>query len=261
MAAAQRFNGTKETDVLIVAERQSFMTSAISSALLAEGVEPAFSLPDIRKTGGKEPPPPVTLLYIQDSGAQMRKYATYLKDRVGDGDWETGICLAGDGEDIEAAKSLIAGARITASFLRPINVKKLASELSGTVEKARREAAKKRVLVVDDQASELRRYKMLLENRYRVFIANSGMTALTVLARHRIDMVLLDYDMPVASGPQVLKMIRSEPETARIPVAFLTSRADAGTVMEAVKLRPAKYLLKSMPPGDILAGIEDVIGT
>ena len=63
--------------------------------------------------------------------------------------------------------------------------------------------------------------------------------------------------MPVTTGPQVLEMLRSEPSTSGIPVMFLTVKSDKESVMKVVSLKPEKYLLKTMPPAELIANIEE----
>ena len=69
------------------------------------------------------------------------------------------------------------------------------------------------------------------------------------------DLILLDYEMPICSGPQFLEMIRAEEKTANIPVIFLTSKDDAAAVKEVLALKPAGYLLKTSPPKVIIDSI------
>jgi CheY-like chemotaxis protein len=77
-------------------------------------------------------------------------------------------------------------------------------------------------------------------------MANSGIQALTWLAKNHADLVLLDYMMPVASGPEILEMIRSEEFSRDIPVIFLTGKSDKESVKTVMKLNPQGYLLKSI---------------
>ena len=86
----------------------------------------------------------------------------------------------------------------------------------------------------------LRSFKAMLDSKYRVYIANSGINAFTFLGKTPVELILLDYEMPVASGPQVLEMIRSEPSMADIPVMFLTAKSDRESVMKVVNLHPEK---------------------
>ena len=120
-----------------------------------------------------------------------------------------------------------------------------------------RENAKKHILVVDDDPTMLRTLKLWLSDKYRVYMANSGMNAISLLAKKPVDLILLDYEMPVANGPQVLSMIRSEATTKDTPVMFLTAKNDKESVMSVMDLKPEKYLLKTMPPEQLLKNIDD----
>ena len=77
------------------------------------------------------------------------------------------------------------------------------------------------------------------------------------IADNKPDLILLDYEMPVTSGPQVLEMIRSETKTDTIPVIFLTGKGDRESVMKVVALKPDGYLLKSMEKAALLKSLEE----
>ncbi len=80
--------------------------------------------------------------------------------------------------------------------------------------------------------------------------------AIKYLSTNRPDLVLLDYEMPIVDGKQVLGMIRSESEFSDIPVIFLTSKGDKESVMQVMDLKPDGYLLKTMPPEQIKQSID-----
>ena len=116
---------------------------------------------------------------------------------------------------------------------------------------------KKKVLVVDDSGAMLRNVKGWLEEKYQVILANSGAMAIKYLATNRPDLVLLDYEMPVVDGKQVLEMIRTETSFADIPVIFLTSKGDKESVMKVMALKPEGYLLKTLSPQEIVKAVDD----
>lgn len=105
---------------------------------------------------------------------------------------------------------------------------------------------KKRVLVVDDSEFMLRAINDLLRSDYEVITVNSGLAAIRSITLDRPDLILLDYEMPVCNGSQVLEMIRSEKDFADIPVIFLTSKVDKQSVSKVIALKPEGYLSKSM---------------
>ena len=117
------------------------------------------------------------------------------------------------------------------------------------------------ILIVDDDATALRSMKNLLSTHYKILVANSGMNAITILAKNKVDLILLDFEMPIVNGPKVLEMIRSDPNTANIPVMFLTAKGDKRSIMEVLRFKPEKYLLKTMLPKDILDSIDEFFKT
>ena len=121
--------------------------------------------------------------------------------------------------------------------------------------------AKKRVLVVDDEAIMLRSVKVWLGEDFEVSLVNSGETAIDFLTKHPVDLVLLDYRMPGMTGPDVLKALRQNELTKRIPVIFLTGKNDKESIMQVVALKPNGYILKTKKPEEIKAAVVDFFKT
>lgn len=109
-------------------------------------------------------------------------------------------------------------------------------------------APRKKLLIVDDSDFILRTMQDLFAADYDVATARSGMSAIRSMAVSRPDLILLDYEMPVCNGKQVLEMIRSDREFNDTPVMFLTNKVDKESVKKALALRPEGYLSKSLPP-------------
>ncbi len=122
--------------------------------------------------------------------------------------------------------------------------------------KKNEEVKKKKILLVDDSDVVRHAIKGLLEEDYQVSMANSGLSAFRGITLDRPDLVLLDYEMPVCDGRQVLEMIRSEKEMADIPVIFLTGRVDRQSVEKVKALKPDGYLVKSLNPAEIKKNID-----
>lgn len=115
---------------------------------------------------------------------------------------------------------------------------------------------KKKILVVDDSDTVCMAMQELLGKDYQVAVANSGTSAIRSMTLEMPDLVLLDYEMPVCDGVQVLQMIRAEKEFADVPVFFLTSRVDKQSVTKVMPLRPEGYLVKGQSPEDIKRNID-----
>ena len=117
-------------------------------------------------------------------------------------------------------------------------------------------SGKKKLLIVDDSAAIRYAMKKLLQNDYQTSLAGSGLSAIRCITLDRPDLILLDYDMPVCDGAQILKMIRAETAFADIPVFFLTGKVDKASVNRVLPLKPDGYLLKSAKLLDIKKNID-----
>lgn len=110
------------------------------------------------------------------------------------------------------------------------------------------ESKKKKLLLVDDSEFMLTMLHQLLDKDYEVMSATSGLSAFRSITLSRPDLVLLDYEMPVCDGEQIMEMIRSEKGFADIPIIFLTSKVDRESVEKVIRHKPQGYLSKSLSP-------------
>lgn len=120
-----------------------------------------------------------------------------------------------------------------------------------------RNNGKKKILIVDDSALILQAMKELLEKDYEIATAKSGVAAIRAMTLNKPDLVLLDYEMPVCNGQQVLEMIRAEEAFLDTPVIFLTGTVDKERIQRLLPLKPAGYLLKTTRPQEIKTTIAD----
>ena len=108
----------------------------------------------------------------------------------------------------------------------------------------------KKILVVDDNSAHLALINGILSNHYLVYPVDSGATALKFLDKHIPDLILLDVEMPKMSGPELLRIIKSNPKLSDVPVIFLTSHKDMETEISVFKLGASDYIHK--PVNDII---------
>ncbi len=191
------------------------------------------------------------IYYIEENIKENQDFLVYLKDACLEEDKM--LYLVGSKEELEMALDVIPVGLVARKFERPLNV----GDLVETVKKGVNSDNRKKILVVDDDSFFLRTMKEWLSGKYAVTMVNSGMNAITYLARYTPDLILLDYEMPVASGPKILEMIRTESATSDTPVIFLTGKSDKESVMNVLALKPDGYLLKSMSRSELLAAIEE----
>jgi len=117
--------------------------------------------------------------------------------------------------------------------------------------------AKKRVLIVDDEYFLVETLKTRLEYvGYDVLTAENGADGLSLLEKEPVDLIIMDYMMPVMDGVEATKKVKASKKLKGIPVIFLTARArpeDRKTVYQA---GAEDYLTKPFETDDLLAMIE-----
>ena len=202
----------------------------------------------------KDDIPRIFILYLQGEDNLMIDVLGYIRDLVED----RGIrfFVIGTQEEIDEVIGKKAD-YVAQTYTRPVDLPGLIKTLQKEGEAVDKLKEFKSILIVDDDATALRSMKSLLATKYKILVANSGMNAITILAKNKVDLILLDFEMPIVNGPKVLEMIRSDPNTANIPVMFLTAKGDKRSIMEVLRFKPEKYLLKTMLPKDILDSIDE----
>ena len=195
----------------------------------------------------------VWLLFLDKELLKSPKELIFLKDKALED--EATLFLMGEDDEIAEAKKYLPASLIQDEFARPIDVNDVVKTVDEYI-KNNGNHTKKKILVVDDSGAVLRNVKGWLGEKYQVALANSGAMAIKYLTLNRPDLVLLDYEMPVVDGKQVLEMMRTEAEFSTIPVIFLTSKSDKESVMNVMGLKPEGYLLKTMPPEEIVKNID-----
>ena len=122
-------------------------------------------------------------------------------------------------------------------------------------------AAKRIVLVVDDMTENLTLMRSMLQDYFDVRLAKSGRMAISLLESLKIDLVLLDIEMPGMSGFELIRRIRSyDTPNKKTPIIFVTSHADLDYIHEAVMAGVKDYILKPVNAEALHKKIGSVIG-
>lgn len=244
--------------ILLIGESNSkFILNAIKEALRAEGFETELSEPEVNELSrfvetGKDVD--AVVLYGGEYIDHAADVLVYLKDMCSE--YEKKLYLIGYNNEIETIRLKIPAHLIAQVFERPLNVKVFAERLLEDMRQVRETGDKKHILVVDDSGMMLRTIRSWLKDKYRVSMASSGAMAFSFLANNKPDLILLDYEMPICSGPQFMEMLHAEVSTQDIPVIFLTAKGDRESVEKVLSLKPSGYLLKTMPPEEIVSSID-----
>ncbi len=116
-------------------------------------------------------------------------------------------------------------------------------------------------MVVDDNADIVTIIKTILEDKgYALQFAYSGQEAFNLLGDQKPDLIILDILMPTIDGLEVLTRLKGDPDTASIPVILLTSKVEYKDVLIGYKTGANYYITKPFTKGQLLKGINLVLG-
>ena len=120
-----------------------------------------------------------------------------------------------------------------------------------------------RVIVVADDSISVRKFvgRMLEKNGYRVKLAADGLEAAELVSQHGCHLVITDLEMPRMTGYELMVQLRQSPSTRRIPVMVVTSRAGAKHRDRAMKEGASVFLTKPVQEDQLIAAVEQLIGT
>lgn len=117
----------------------------------------------------------------------------------------------------------------------------------------------KRILVVDDDMMCLRTVqKYLTDEGYEVMGALSGMQAIHIVQEAKVDLLLLDIEMPAMSGFAVLEQVRLLPNGKHLPTIFFTGRQDRDTVKCCAAAGAEGYITKPVEKFILLEQVKEV---
>lgn len=114
------------------------------------------------------------------------------------------------------------------------------------------------VVIADDEPLVRQGLRMVLDRDGDIDVvgeASDGRDALALVRRHRPDVALLDVRMPGTGGLGAARWITEDPALGGVRVVMLTTFAGDELVVAAIRAGATGYLLKSMPPEEIRAGV------
>ncbi|WP_457788907.1 response regulator [Pseudomonas sp. PL-6] len=112
------------------------------------------------------------------------------------------------------------------------------------------------VLIVDDTPDNLALLSDALDaHGYMVLVALDGQSALNRIQRRRPDLILLDAMMPGLDGFETCRRIKAEPDSADIPVLFMTALTDSEHVVEGFAAGGSDYVTKPIHTDEVLARV------
>lgn len=119
----------------------------------------------------------------------------------------------------------------------------------------------KKILIVEDDQMISSMYKTKFEDDgFEVFIADSGTAGLELAKKEKPNLVMLDIILPQLDGFSVLKKLKEDRTTKKIPVIMLTNLGTAEDKTKGEKMGATDYLVKaSLTPAEISKKIKEYL--
>ena len=115
---------------------------------------------------------------------------------------------------------------------------------------------KVRILIIEDDADCLFMLRMHLSAAgYEVQVAEDGVAGGRALLEHPPDLIVSDVNMPFLDGFQLLSLMRSDADTAAIPVILMSGCGDGDIMAKAVELGAADFLIKPVTREDLITAV------
>jgi len=248
-------NAPNKSNIVIVGKVQGFLVKGIESKLNENSLRNQYVDLTIKNIAEVEEYADLFILNLSDMDEEEHEPVVYLKDIADEKDKK--IIIIGEPQDVEWGLKMIPADSIVKSFERPFDIEDLVKEVSRFMDSVAEGKRKKRILIVDDDITYMRTVYGWLKEYYQVGMASSGVQAISYLTKNKVDLILLDYQMPVVNGPQIMEMLKSKTTIDDIPVMFLTGKDDRESVMSVMDLKPVDYLLKTIDKAHLHEKIDD----
>ncbi|MCR5684427.1 MAG: response regulator [Lachnospiraceae bacterium] len=243
-----------KTGIMVIGGKESFLIRTLLKKLTDAGFDAFFCQPSIDAVSALLGRAELTVYYMDADEKPNAVFLHYLQDQL----LETckGLMLIGEKTDMAVFATHFSNGVILERFERPLQTDAFIAAVQKYAGDGFSAKSRKHILIVDDDPTYMGVIRDWLRSTYKVSMANSGLQAIKWLGSNTADLILLDFEMPVTSGPQVLEMLRSEHETAHIPVFFLTGKNDRESVLQVVGLKPENYLLKTIEREKLLQTLD-----
>jgi len=111
------------------------------------------------------------------------------------------------------------------------------------------------VLIVDDDKSNRKILKDLLQEQAKIIFAKNGCQAMELASRHQPDLILMGVIMPDLSGFEVIEQLKNDPVTMNISVIFITGLANDDDEARGFNLGGCDYIYKPFKPNIVIARV------
>jgi len=116
---------------------------------------------------------------------------------------------------------------------------------------------KQKVLIVDDEPTNIKILSKIVEPYATVFFALSGEAALPIIVSKQPDLILLDIVMPGMDGYELIKLLKASDSTEKIPVIFVTEKREENEEIKGLNLGAIDYITKPLSSPIVMARVKN----
>ena len=144
---------------------------------------------------------------------------------------------------------------------KPVPKETLISKVKEILETYTNYEHKKTIMMIDDDVAYLKQLETMLHEKYNVIMINSAKMALNYLSKYVPDLILLDYEMPLYNGANVMNMLQRSGRERHIPVIIISGSLDKKALENCFLHSPAGYLAKPVAKDVLIQAIENTLNT
>lgn len=114
----------------------------------------------------------------------------------------------------------------------------------------------KKILVVDDNKTNLKILKLILSKKdYEIVLESNSVAVLETVKNQKPDLILLDITMPDVDGYEICSFLKSEPDLKDIPIIFVSALSSAENISQGLNFGAVDYITKPYKAQEVLARV------
>ncbi|MDW8067554.1 MAG: response regulator [Anaerolineae bacterium] len=117
-----------------------------------------------------------------------------------------------------------------------------------------------RILIAEDEKDirELIAFTLRFAG-FDVLLATNGVEAVEVAEAEKPDLVILDVRMPKMSGYEACRRLKENPQTASLPVVFLSAKGQDCEIQQGLESGAEEYILKPFAPDELIQQVRNIL--
>ena len=141
-------------------------------------------------------------------------------------------------------------------LVKPVDQETLLAKVKEAYESKKVSKNKATVLMIDDDMSFLKQINSILKDTYNVIMINSAKLAISYMSSHTPDVIILDYQMPLYNGANMLNIFQRSNRQKNIPVIMLSGTLNRKALENCFPYKPFAFLVKPVEKELLIENIE-----